>query len=109
MTDLHSTPADRTAVLGWDFNQNASLEALAAWEEYRQIPINPGTFQTERDAFTSGFDAATKATTRNDRTADALEALVTINKTAARIAYTTRPGYAPGPAVREWIETELGL
>ena len=36
-------------------------------------------------------------------------ALVAAQTTANRIAWTTRPGYAPGPAVREWIEKEVGL
>ena len=45
--------------MGWDFNSDTSLEALAAWEAYRELPLNTSWVgATEQDAFTAGFDAA---------------------------------------------------
>lgn len=41
--------------------------------------------------------------------ADATTALVAAQNTANRILWTSRPGHAPGPGVREYIDRELGL
>jgi len=106
MTDLHSTPADRAAVLGWATPDHEG-DAIFAIEKASRVACDDLALIpliTEAQAH-----ATLALVEQQSRTADALEALVAINKTAARIAYTTRPGYAPGPAVREWIETELGL
>jgi len=106
MTDLHSTPADRAAVLGWP---TADHEADAAFALEKASGTLSDDFALVPLLAEAQVHATLALVEQQARTADALEALVAINKTAARIAYTTRPGYAPGPAVREWIETELGL
>jgi len=63
MTDLRSTPAQIRTAMGWNFNSNTTLEALAAWEAYKATPLNDGWegmagHNSEQDAFTAGFDAA---------------------------------------------------
>jgi len=106
MTDLHSTPADRAAVLGWATPDHEAEAALALGKASETLSDDNGLIPLIAEAQAHATLALVE---QQSRTADALEALIAINKTAARIAYTTRPGYAPGPAVREWIEGELGL
>ncbi|MBC7594561.1 MAG: hypothetical protein H7288_11590 [Kineosporiaceae bacterium] len=85
MTDFKSTPDDRRAVLGWDFNSDTTPEAMAAWEAYEALPINAtwdGTGEMQ-DAFTSGYDARAKNEAVSDnltRIADSLEDLVKFHR-----------------------------
>jgi hypothetical protein len=79
--------------MGWDFNSDTSLEALAAWEAYRELPLNTSWVgATEQDAFTAGFDAAM---------------LPRIEK--PKVQLPTTPGYyfdKDGDPWKLWAETE---
>ncbi|TFB96555.1 MULTISPECIES: hypothetical protein [unclassified Cryobacterium] len=85
MTDIQSTPEDRRAVLGWDFNSDTTPEALAAWEAYEELPINAAWIGTgaEQDAFTAGYDARpviNPVGDNLDRIADALEDIAAFHR-----------------------------
>ena len=108
MTDsIQSPPAVIAHHMGWDFNSNTSLEALAAWEAYLLLPVNygPPVSADAQDAFTAGFDAARST----QSVAAAINALAATQTTANRIAWATRPGHRPWAALSETIDKELGL
>jgi len=91
MTDALQSPPEVIAHhMGWDFEQTASLEALSAWEEYRKLPLNPGTYTDEKDAFTSGFDAARTSDPHTDLAVENLDTANSLSNQLLRTEHFTK-------------------
>jgi hypothetical protein len=91
MTDsIKSAPATIAHHMGWDFNQNTSLEALAAWEEYRKLPLNKGTYTDEKDAFTSGFDAGRTSDPHAEAAVENLDTANSLHNQQLRTEHLTK-------------------
>jgi len=98
--ELQSSAATIRNAMGWDFNHDASPEALAAWEVYRDTPGNPNVPPAygEQDAFTSGADAFRITVPVDYKTAKALPVGTLVELTGSRESNGYWNGY-------RWVKT----
>jgi len=92
MSDAIQSPPEVIAHhMGWDFNGNTSLEALAAWEAYRQVPVNYiRDGHEEQDAFTAGFDAARTSNADVNLAVENLDTANSLNNQLLRTEHFTK-------------------